>query len=200
MAGAADMLFGLLAGSFGPPITPFTSTITTLGAGSIAVPVNARQAVFKLSGAGGGGAVVNDFGSETGGGASGAYVIKTVAFSVFDGGRSIAYSIPTGGAGAAAGSVEAAGSTGGTATVTATLSDQSISLSAGGGQGGRTNNTASSGGTASGGDTNTNGNNGTSSTGATAPTGAVGDGGNAGFVDDAEGEDGTDGQLIIEWS
>lgn len=186
---------------FGPPITPYTDTFSSPGSSSVAIPYGARQAVIKVSGAGGGGAVVNDFGSETGGGASGAYVVKTVMFAAADAGQSINYTVPSGGAGAAFNpSVEIAGSTGGTATVTATLTDTTINISAGGGQGGRTNNTASTGGTASGGDTNTNGNDGATSSGASAPSGATGVGGNAGFVDDAEGEDGSDGQVVIEWS
>lgn len=137
-------------------------TYTTSGTESS--PAGATQVVIEIWGAGGGGSkdATNQIGS---GGASGAYVKKTLALS---GVTSWAYVVGTGGAGHVGGS-DGNGSPGGASTIT------SLSLNAGGGGGGLQSGSAAIGGTASGGDVNTNGNSSTlnSYVGATAPNGGA---------------------------
>jgi hypothetical protein len=190
-----------LAGLGAPPIsmsnllgksnfTPVTNTYSAAGSFTETVPAAATQVVITMWGGGGGGS--RDNASSLGsGGASGAYVRKTVAVT---GGSTFSGYVGDGGLGHV--TTDGNGSPGAASTIT------SPALSAGGGGGGLLSGAAATGGTASGGDINTNGNNSTADnkTGAAAPNAGSGQGrgGDAGWL--GNGQNGTAGEITFSYT
>lgn len=157
---------GLLATS--ASVLPVTRTYTTGTAATETVPTGATSCTITVDGAGGSGAYDDMFGLAAGGGGSGR-AVKTTAVT---GGNTFTYTVAPQVAGVFSPGLPNYGTDGAASTVSGTPSGGALSMSGGGGQGGRINDT-SAGGTASGGTTNTSGSDGGIPDGGVAASGAA---------------------------
>lgn len=138
--------------------SPVTNTYNSGTGATETIPTNASQVVIEEWGPGGGGAGGDSGGGQVGpGGASGAYVKKTIALTSADWGKTFTYTV---GPSVAGGAALTNGSTGVATTCVNGTYGTAVNLSAGPGAGGQSGVGRGSGGTATGGDTNTNGNGG----------------------------------------
>ena len=206
MSGA---IFAVLIGTGG--FVAVTNTYNSTGTGTETIPAGgAAQVVIVEWGPGAGGAGGDAGGAVVGpGGASGAYVKKTIALVGSDAGKTFTYAI---GLGAAGGAALANGSTGVASTCVNGTFGTAINLSAGPGKGGISGTGRDTGGAASGGDINTagNGGGGILRPGLGAPLGggdaatgigtSPGGGGAGGSVAGSVGQAGGPGRIVFSYT
>lgn len=198
MAVATPLSLNNIVNEFG--LAPLSVQTFNSGSGTVTAPTNASGVRIRLWGGGGGGG--GAFGNVGTGGGGGAFVLKEL--SVTGGSTTINYSV--GAKGNGAGDIED-GFDGGNSTVTAF----SVTYTAGGGKGGKSDGSSpGEGGIASGGDINENGQTTFTQDGGNAGGIAYGGGfggvfnlgqtpGGGGAGDEQGGLDGGSGRIILEW-